>query len=345
MGKMDFIDDLGDAPWVRAYKHEMDLTIAANLMKLHLDAQAGINAEEKTLYHDTLTQRVAERVISLDKELDLKFLGVFPIDSWGWQDREKALAPLKGLPRGHWATFCLDGKYHAWMSDGFGGVQCKTGHMFIWNSPDHPDLSDESMYSCVISGAVYQKRISIDREIIECTCKNNQIERGTIVSNKAYLPSDAWRKQEYLGAHKDLRLAPEAEYQPFHPVVRKFYRGKRPRTVMADLQSFASDFNLMYIIPDQYAGALSAKERCATLHERRRAATKQVYATSEVSQLDITRDPYFRVDNRRDLVVVNYWDKDQNRVLLYVSFEAGSDRVRSVQPAIQMDNLPSSLTR
>jgi len=345
MGKMDFIDNLGDAPWVRAYKHEMDLTIAANLMKLRLDAQAGINAEEKTLYHDTLTQRVAERVMPLDKELDLKFLGVFPIESWRPQDKEKALAPLKGRPRGHWATFCLDGKYHAWMSDGFGGAQCKTGHMFLWNSPDHPDLSDESLYSCVISMAVYLRRGSIDSEIIEWTCKNNQIEQGTVITNKGYLSSDAWRKQEYLGAHKDLKLAPEAEYPPFHPVVRKFYRGKRTRTVMADLKSFASDFNLMYIIPDQYAGALSAKERCATLHERRRAAAKQVYATSEISHLGLTRDPYFRVDNKRDLVVVNYWDKDQNRDLLYVSFESGADRVRSVQPAIQIDNVPSALGR
>jgi hypothetical protein len=345
MGKMDFIDDLGDAPWVRAYKHEMDLTIAANLMKLHLDAQAGINAEERTLYHDTLTQRVAERVMPLDKELDLKFLGVFPIESWRPQDREKALAPLKGLPRGHWATFCLDGKYHAWMSDGFGRVACKTGHMFLWNSPDHPDLSDESLYSCVISMAVYLRRGSIDSEIIEWTCQNNQIERGTVITNKGYLSSDAWRKQEYLGAHKDLKLAPEADYPPFYPVVRKIFRGKRTRTVMADLKSFASDFNLMYIIPDQYSGALSAKERCATLYERRRAAAKQVYATSEISHLGLTRDPYFRVDNKCDLVVVNYWDKDHNRDLLYVSFESGADRVRSVQPAIQIDNVPSALGR
>lgn len=171
-------DHIEGKDWAPAFFREMDLIIAANELSAHLD--------NKTLYNDLLDDKVAELLIHFDKELEIKqlpMIKVEPNDEHPWKRVPDALKALEGLPRGHWAVLECDGKYDAYMSDGYGGTGTRSGNKFIYGIPTAPALNGPDLYGQVLGMIIYRRRNEIRNRIFEHAFDAADIKTGHIIKD------------------------------------------------------------------------------------------------------------------------------------------------------------------
>lgn len=225
-------------PWGEAYLREMDLVIASNIIEaLRLG---------KTLYNDMLNLAVAERCLDLDggyREERLDIVDVPENAEAPYKALPDAQAFLKELPRGHWAVFRKDGKYEAYMSDGFGGLGVQSGLNFTSNSAYSKAFDPVQLYSHVVSYMVYERRYELLQEIIEFSCAQATVTPGDTFAN-VYLKGKTYPKMEFLGMDQS------GESSGY--LVKATRRGVRPIYVTLDASSFHSLARLDTILPPEY---------------------------------------------------------------------------------------------
>src|SRR3546814_11638448 len=96
---------------------------------------------KRTLYNDLLNGRIAAFCQPLDRDLEIKFLGVIRIPGiegeMSYETHRRLLAELASHPRGHWAIYHNADGIDAWMSTGVGGPTPQSGHTCN-NTPPKP---------------------------------------------------------------------------------------------------------------------------------------------------------------------------------------------------------------
>src|SRR3546814_3455722 len=112
--------------WGPELLREFDLVIASNTLSML--------RTKRTLYNDLRNGRIAAFCQPLDRDLEIKFLGVIRITGiegeMSYETHRRLLAELASHPRGHWAIYHNGEGFDAWMSNGVGGTTTETGPKF-----------------------------------------------------------------------------------------------------------------------------------------------------------------------------------------------------------------------
>jgi hypothetical protein len=157
-------ETIAAAAWGAGYLRELDLMVAAN--------ELASRTSGNPLYNDPFDLACARRLAPLDGDLTIERLPdvVVPIaDDAQDQHRrtdEIVQATLQGRPRGHYAVFRLADRFHAYISNGAGGIEAADGRTFDSASASAPRFDHDALYVRLISMMIYLRRNQIGSAII-----------------------------------------------------------------------------------------------------------------------------------------------------------------------------------
>lgn len=242
-------DLIAATPWGEAYLREMDLIIAVN--------EFASACNRTTLFNDWLDRFVAERCAPLDGGLELKRLPNVDVpDGAGASDDyvrvRAALEFLKELPRGNWAVLQVDGKYDAYMSDGYGGIGTESGYKFTKNSPDAPAFNGTAMYGHVLSMMTYLRRNQIVNRIMDHTFNSTELKPGQVFKNITVM-GKVHSKVQFVGIVKGYFSGGGDAVE-----VTAIRRGVKPKNVIIEGRDFAARIGATPVMPPEFVDAGNA---------------------------------------------------------------------------------------
>lgn len=237
----DIRDKISSTQWGGEYLREMDLIIATNALESLISGA--------TLYNSMLNSHIADNCHHLDKELELfkyDLVKIEPDIDNPWKAVPAATEFLKSKPRGHWAVFEFEGRYDAYMSDGYGSVETESGQKFTKTSPNAPALREIELYSHVISYMTYLRRNQILNSILEHSFNESGIGPGykakdVRINGNNYNNVEVLEiKGGYYSGGTDAVL------------VRATRRGVKPSGLIIPASSMVSKFSLEPVMPPEF---------------------------------------------------------------------------------------------
>lgn len=259
------VEAIASLPWGAAYLREMDLVIAEGV-------RWSLSSGE-TLYNDTINHRVADFCRHMDPEYVEDFIGTIEVpanDEEPWKRVPAAEAAVIGRPRGTWAVLEMDGKYHAVMSDGLGGLGHPPGNAFYRSAPHAPDLNPRTLYAGVLSRAVYDRRNELAKRIVRHSAEVADVKPGTVVKDR-YLGGKQFSKVEFVRVIPGHFVGGYPAYE-----VEGTRRGVKKQRFVLEPDRFMGIFRIEAILPDDLVPS-DGIDRSSSLQERRDAAAQNVW--------------------------------------------------------------------
>src|SRR3546814_336244 len=225
---------------------------------------------KRTLYNDLLNGRIAAFCQPLDRDLEIKFLGVIRIPGiegeMSYETHRRLLAELASHPRGHWAIYHNGEGFDAWMSNGVGGTTTESGHKFQHKQADHPFISFERVYASVFSTMSYYRREEIENDIIFASVNASNLQAGDVFKN-VHMKNRTWNAVYLVTA--------PSPHDPSKTMfkIRASRRGVKTAEYLLDRRAIFGMFKIDPVMAEAYRDA-GNEARCKSLLEHRTEASQ-----------------------------------------------------------------------
>lgn len=234
------LEKVASEPWGPELLREMDLVIATN-------ALASLRGK-RTLYNSDLNLKVAERCMPIDRGYRDRRLDTIhiPPNEEEWRRVPAALSAIASEGRGTWAVFEKDGRFDAYMADGYGGTATESGHKFTKTSPLAASLNATTLYGHVLSYMTYLRRNVIENAILEhsfrvADVKPGETFRELFINGKLFNRVEvvAVRRDHYVGGSDAVEL-------------KATRRGVKAASFLMPATTFAQKLGLELVLPPEF---------------------------------------------------------------------------------------------